>query len=582
MKTLLQSAIKILILSLFCILSCQTEENIVATDQEGINNLISDFTAQLMANVAANDGSIDNIIDNASCLEIVLPITIRIENFELDIETEEDFEIIEVIYDEFDDDEDILEILFPITITLPDFTEITVNSFEELTVYTNECSDNNTVDDDIECVDFQYPLVFSIFDNTADVIDMITVNSDESLFNFINTLNENDVVSILFPVLLTQSDDQVIEVNNVSALENTIIDAMDECDEDDDNDQNDDDILDITFDELAFALTDCVWVIEEFVQNNEVLTDFEGVTIDFNLDGSMSVNQNNTQYSGNWTASILDANIRLTIDIEGITFFDNNWIIHEFNTEDINEVELRLGTDKISLIQDCTIEDSETLSEFQQILFSCSWLGIPNDNNVFSKYFVYFQDNQSIFVFDIEAGQTVLGEWGLTNTENNQIILSINLDESLLELSGEWIVLSLNENTIFFEDGSNTLSLVKDECPESEVIDLLVSQGTWEISLYEENEVNNTSIFEDYVFDFNVNHSIEALNMNTQELALGVVFQGEADTLQFNFGNAALPLSVLNNNGSENMWHIINFNSLYVELFRSNGNGIDRLIFALQ
>jgi len=582
MKIFLRSEIKILILLLFCIFSCQTEENIIAPDQEGVNIPISNLTAQLMRNVATNDGSLDNIIDNASCVEIELPITVVIDAIELNIDSTEDFEFIEVIYDEFDDDEDTLEIIFPITIVLPDFTKIIINSAEELTTYTDDCPNENEIDDDIECVDFQYPLVFSFFDNAADVIDMVTINSDQDLFNFISILNQDDAVSVNFPIQLMLFDGQIIEVNNVSTLENTIINSLDACDEDDDNDPNDDDILDITFEELTFALTECIWLIDELVQNDEILTAFEGATIDFNLDGSVSVNQDNIVYSGSWAINVLDTNFRLSIDIDDLDIFNNNWIIHEFNTEDTNEVELRLGIDKVSLIQDCTIEDSETIDEFQQILFSCSWLGIPNDNDIFTQYFVYFQEDQSIFVLDIETGQTIIGQWSLTIIENNQIVLNINLDGTLLEFSGEWEVLTVNENTITFEDGQSTLSFLRDECPESEVIDILITQGNWEVSLYEENNVNNTSVFEGLIFDFNTNHSINVLNTDTQENVPGAVFLSSIELLQLNFGNIAPPLSLLNGNNFDSIWYVVNFNSSSVELSRSNSNGIDRLIFALQ
>jgi len=582
MKIFLRSEIKILILLLFCIFSCQTEENIIAPDQEGVNIPISNLTAQLMRNVATNDGSLDNIIDNASCVEIELPITVVIDAIELNIDSTEDFEFIEVIYDEFDDDEDTLEIIFPITIVLPDFTKIIINSAEELTTYTDDCPNENEIDDDIECVDFQYPLVFSFFDNAADVIDMVTINSDQDLFNFISILNQDDAVSVNFPIQLMLFDGQIIEVNNVSTLENTIINSLDACDEDDDNDPNDDDILDITFEELTFALTECIWLIDELVQNDEILTAFEGATIDFNLDGSVSVNQDNIVYSGSWAINVLDTNFRLSIDIDDLDVFNNNWIIHEFNTEDTNEVELRLGIDKVSLIQDCTIEDSETIDEFQQILFSCSWLGIPNDNDIFTQYFVYFQEDQSIFVLDIETGQTIIGQWSLTIIENNQIVLNINLDGTLLEFSGEWEVLTVNENTITFEDGQSTLSFLRDECPESEVIDILITQGNWEVSLYEENNVNNTSVFEGLIFDFNTNHSINVLNTDTQENVPGAVFLSSMELLQLNFGNIAPPLSLLNGNNFDSIWYVVNFNSSSVELSRSNSNGIDRLIFALQ
>ena len=77
-----------------------------------------------MQNIATNDGSVDNIVYNANCFTIQLPITVTINSVTITITDIGDYDDIEDILDEFDDDDDTVEIEFPITIILADYTEI--------------------------------------------------------------------------------------------------------------------------------------------------------------------------------------------------------------------------------------------------------------------------------------------------------------------------------------------------------------------------------------------------------------------------------------------------------------------------
>src|SRR3989339_33724 len=121
----MQSIIKFLFLSLFLsgLISCQKE--ISQTIQPNQNEvLIANATVTaLVKSTVTNDGSKDNIIDNASCISIKLPATVMVNGVSLSIESEADYNDIEAIFDEFDDDDDQLNIVFPIIIILSDFSQ---------------------------------------------------------------------------------------------------------------------------------------------------------------------------------------------------------------------------------------------------------------------------------------------------------------------------------------------------------------------------------------------------------------------------------------------------------------------------
>ena len=129
-----------------------------------------------MRSTAANDGSVDDTMDAANCLSINLPVTIIVNGITITINTLEDLEFIQELFDEFDDDEDFLEFLFPITIILNDYTQIVIENQEQLENFIDECTDDN--DDVIECVDFVYPISFSIYNSDFQIIDTVIIEND--------------------------------------------------------------------------------------------------------------------------------------------------------------------------------------------------------------------------------------------------------------------------------------------------------------------------------------------------------------------------------------------------------------------
>ena len=83
-------------MALGLLVSCQTEIEEI-TPQEETNNL-SQSEINLLLNIARLDGSPDNIVDGASCFSIQLPFTVIVNDTELLIETEEDYEVIEALF----------------------------------------------------------------------------------------------------------------------------------------------------------------------------------------------------------------------------------------------------------------------------------------------------------------------------------------------------------------------------------------------------------------------------------------------------------------------------------------------------
>lgn len=328
--------------------SCRTEEIefIQAPPEDTLTP--NSQVGSLIQRTAMNDGSIDNIIDYANCFTIQLPVTVIVNGTQLTVNSIADFDIIEDIFDEDDYNTDTIEILFPITILLNDFSQISINSMSELANYASDCNGENEMDDDIECLDFQYPITASIFNTNNELISSITILNDEQMYNFIEGIDEDDLVSIDFPIAVMIADGTTMSIGNLVELQNAIIDYDDDCDEDDDYDYNDDDCNGCTPLQLTEILTGCPdWIVDKLERNDtDYDTVYNGYLFNFFTDGSVSVSWNTTTVYGTWSASGSGNNITVDINIPSLTYCNLNWTLHEIDQNSAEtKVDLRVGSD---------------------------------------------------------------------------------------------------------------------------------------------------------------------------------------------------------------------------------------------
>ncbi|MFZ2429517.1 MAG: hypothetical protein WAW57_00045 [Lutibacter sp.] len=351
----MQSIIKFLFLSLFLVglIACQKE--ISQTIQPNQNEVLIANAAvtALVKSTVTNDGSKDNIIDNASCISIKLPATVVVNGVSISIESEADYDDIEAIFDEFDDDDDQLNIVFPIIIILSDFSQITINNSEELEGFVDDCGGENEIDDDIECIDLVYPISFSIFDSANQLVQTVTVLDDEQFYKFIDDIESYDIVQINFPVKVLLYDGSEKIINDMDALENAIEEAKGSCNEDDNNDYNDDDCNNCTKEQISQLLVTCSWIVDKLeingIENTDNYSDF---LFTFLQDGTVKAKSNGNEITGAWSIENVDNVILLKINFNNLPDFSFNWILYEI--EDNNQIDLRIEENRLEFEKKCS------------------------------------------------------------------------------------------------------------------------------------------------------------------------------------------------------------------------------------
>jgi len=418
----MKSISKLFYLSLFLIvfISCQKELIEVIQPLEGEALKANAVVTTLVKQTAAKDGSKDNIIDKASCLNVQLPVTVVVNGLEIIIDSEADYEVIESIFDEFDDDIDKLDILFPMVVILSDYTEVEIHNMGELESYRANCGGENEMDDDIECLDFVYPITLSIYDTANQLVENVSIEDDMHFYKLIDHIEDYHVVVVNFPIDVVLYDGTLKTIENMEALEYAIETVKGMCDEDDDNDYEDDDCMNCTQNQTTELLLSCSWSIDKLeidgVNNTEQYSNF---IFTFFEDGTLKAELNGNFDTGTWEVSHSEEGMGMSghqgvfidIKMDYLADFSFKWALYEI--ENNNELDLRFGNNRLEMEKNCIDEKVSLVN----ILNEGSWL-VANFTNKGETSTSTFNDFVIDFKEDFTATATkgndiIQGTWGV-------------------------------------------------------------------------------------------------------------------------------------------------------------------------
>jgi hypothetical protein len=439
-------------------MSCQTEVSEIIQPSQDEALQANTTVANLVQKTATKDGSKDNIIDNASCISVQLPVTVNVNGLEIIIDSEEDFDVIEAIFDASDDDFDTLDIIFPIVIILSDFSEINIDNADELKSFVDQCEDENEFDDDIECIDFIYPITLSIFDSENQLAETVTVSNDEDFYHLIDEIEDYFIVQINFPITLELYDGTYLTINDMEELENTIDQADGKCDEDDDNDYNDDDCYDCTEEQIKDLLVLCSWEVDKIIVNNTDNTEqYKNFLFTFFEDGTVKAKAEFNEIIGNWTVDSSVNEILVKLEFENLLDFSFDWVLYEI--EDDNEIDLRFEDNRLKFEKKCIDENNELI----QILKEGTWqvTNFTDDGeNYTSEYNGFVFDFKENFTVTATKNEDVVnGSWAIIY-DDGKLKLELDFGETTPfdELNNDWLVVEIENLRVEvndLDDGGN-------------------------------------------------------------------------------------------------------------------------------
>ncbi len=456
MKVLCNRAVStILLVASLVFASCQLEEPFAPQNKLQEEASMSSVATNLMERTVSNDGSHDNIVDGSSCFDIRFPYTVSVNGVEIIINSEDDLELIEAVFDAVEYDDDILDIIFPITITLADYTEVKINSLEELREIASKCIEGGD-DDDIECIDVVYPVTFFTFDPNFQQTGTVEVNNDREMRRFFAGLSATDIISIQFPVMFEMYDGTKVTVNNNDELVDAIERAIEACDEDDDNDHNDDDF---TKERLDSVLVACPWLVKELKRNNQDNTEqYEDFILEFNEDGSVTAkDRTGNVLNGEWETTVSDYRVKLSLSFEFIEDFTLDWFVYEIEDGRI-KLFISDGEDKIIMKQNC--EEPYCDDEFiVEALSNCKWeLSSPTVD--FIDLYSFDFSGMNIHVWNPNDEIQDEGNWSITDG-----VLTFNdLSNVFANYVGNWEVVSCSAERFKVEREDGEFLVFEKDC----------------------------------------------------------------------------------------------------------------------
>ena len=577
MKSKMRTLLLIPFFALLLFTSCQDEVIEVTPPAESEALVANSTLTSFISSTSAKDGSADNIIDKASCLSVELPVTVVVNGLEIIIDSKEDYKVIEAIFNKFEDDNDNLEIVFPITITLADHSEIVLNNPNDLANLIEECKNENEEDDDIECIDFQYPISFSVYNTDFQVIDVVTVENDRELHHFIKRVKNSEfLASLNFPVTMVLADGSTTVVNNNQELESTIREAKDACDEDDDNDYGDDDF---TKERLDNLLKTCPWIVHEFQRNEDNLNDqYREYAIVFKEDNIVKVRaRGGDMLTGTWTTRVTPNGALIKLEFDTLVDFTLEWFVYDLEPGKIKLYQA--GGNKIILKKNCDVVIDHTKERVESYLQECLWRiarlsvgGSDNEKDYIGTPLKFFENN----VVKIRVnGELVEGTYEV-GVRNTGFILQITL-EGRPDLKLEWLISFLEPGLIKLENDNNNM-ILKRHCPDGDedinYIGDVVVTGLWEVASYMDGDVNKTEEFFEYSIDFLESGYIKVTDPNDGIIdGSWLAYRNDGLFLGMNFGIEA-PFDDLNHR-----WKIKEISQERIELKDYNANGeIERIL----
>lgn len=453
MKTKINRLFIYIILIVLPFASCQDEANDIDNPEEQEIIQPSSQLATFMASLTANNGEYDDFLDDSSCFSIELPVTIIVGDVTIIIETVDDLENLEDLFAQYDNEEDFFDFVFPFTIIFNNYTELVIENEEQLENLINDCEIEE--DEVIECVDFIYPISFSVFNSGFNIVDTVIIVNDEALYNFLEDLEDNDntlIVSLNYPVTLVYANGDAVEVNSNQELSDAIEAAELDCDDDYED-------CDINLEGLESALLECGFEAEFYNETGELENTLQ---LHFDESGSVSVVGDPTVVeTAEWDVIQTDLGYKLVIEgLETFGIANGLWLLTDCEDDD-EDLEFKKETENglitMQLEPDCEDDLNCDAQEIALNLKECQWwigtnLLSPNYNGPLN-----FQEGGIASINDA-AENEVTGTWEvlLVNTE---VFLVLNFPGDYQVLSLDWRIVECEDDRLELVSDNNELVL---------------------------------------------------------------------------------------------------------------------------
>ncbi len=200
-----------------------------------------------------------------------------------------------------------------------------------------ERTPGDAAEDPLECIDFNYAFVIFIFDENLEYIEPISIQDNEQFIGLLNAMPDNYSISISYPIKGTQSNGELLEINNNDELK----EALEACEKDEE------------LRNCNGTFRSCYWQIDEWegYENG-----YEGLYIAVNDHDLLQLHVGTKIYFGSWVTFHIGDELHMNVSFiteeenEVGSFWNNDWRVISLSD---NLIELENGPRRVRIIQNC-------------------------------------------------------------------------------------------------------------------------------------------------------------------------------------------------------------------------------------
>ena len=296
-----------------------------------------------------------------------------------------------------------------------------------------------------QCIDFRYPISFSIYNTEFQITETIFFENDETLYYFLDsiqeTTEENVLPSLNFPVTMVYTDGSIIDVFTNQELENVINEVGNDCD----NDSLSLECIEVSTISLCDENNDGYEVFNLYDGLNTLDTCTSTIIVSFYESQNDAENGNNpitntTAYTNNTLFQIIYVRVENGENSTEYDILEINLNLESCNDNDCTKEEL-----DAKLLEDPCYWEPETF----------------NGNDDYDDY--TFDFNEGTLNVDAE-GYIYYGQWSSSQASDGAVTITISdLENNIANFNGDWLVIECEPEKIVLSNGVDEI-MFEQEC----------------------------------------------------------------------------------------------------------------------
>lgn len=311
------------LIGLFVLFSCQSEVEEQRYNKQETVTKASPITSYLQRLSMVNTVE-DNFIDNFNYATIKLPYSLNVDNISIAINSTADYQKVRDLLNL--NANAVVKINFPVRLKFYNYAEKLISNQAEYDSLLAFWKGNPEKISKINCLNISYPISFKIYNASNQNASSIEISDDQTLFNFIENLDESQFIKISYPFVLIDGNNQIISIANNYQLENIIKNALDNCS------QNSNSTLD-----FVTVLTADSWKLSFYYADKVKTPLYIGYVFVFKSDKTVTATKLGIVSYGQWSTKLEKGQreFKMNFGSSLLHQLDEDWKLFEFNNSQI-------------------------------------------------------------------------------------------------------------------------------------------------------------------------------------------------------------------------------------------------------